>query len=127
LSEAKLKEGVFVSPDTRKLTFEEDFLLTMTEVEREAWIAFKSIITKFLRNNKDPDYVTTAANMLEKFKVLGCLMSLKIHIFIRTWIIFPEYLGALSEEQGERFHQDIKEMERRYQGLWNVNMVGDYC
>jgi hypothetical protein len=39
---------------------------------------------------------------------------------------FPENLGALSEEQGERFHQDIKKMERRYQGRWNVNMMGDY-
>jgi hypothetical protein len=33
----------------------------------------------------------------------------------------------VSEEQGERFHQDIKEMERTYQGRWNVNMMGDYC
>jgi hypothetical protein len=40
---------------------------------------------------------------------------------------FPENLGAVSEEQEERFHQDIKEMERRYQGRWNVNMMGDYC
>jgi hypothetical protein len=39
---------------------------------------------------------------------------------------FPENLGAVSEEQGERFHQDIKEMERRDQGRWNVNMMGDY-
>jgi hypothetical protein len=39
---------------------------------------------------------------------------------------FRENLGAVSEEQGERFHQDIKEMERRYQGRWNVNMMGDY-
>jgi hypothetical protein len=37
LLEAKLK-GVFVGPDIRKLTFDEDFLLTMTEVERQAWI-----------------------------------------------------------------------------------------
>jgi hypothetical protein len=29
----------------------------------------------------------------------------------------------VSEEQGERFHQDIKEMEWRYQGRWNVNMI----
>jgi hypothetical protein len=48
LSEAKLKEGVFVGPDIRKLMFDEDFLLMMTEVEREAWIAFKSVVTKFL-------------------------------------------------------------------------------
>jgi hypothetical protein len=75
--EGQTKEGVFVGPDIRKLTFDEDFLLTMTEVEREAWIAFKSVITKFLGSNKDPQYVTIVANMLEKFKVLGCLMSLK--------------------------------------------------
>jgi hypothetical protein len=80
LWEAKLKEGVFIGPDIRKQMFEEDFLLTMTEVEREAWIAFKSAVTKFLRNNKDPDCITIVANMLEKFKVLGCLMSLKIHL-----------------------------------------------
>jgi hypothetical protein len=79
LSEAKLKEGVFVGPDKRKLMFDEDFLLTMTEVERQAWIAFKSVVTKFLGNKKDPDYVNIVANMLGKFKVLGCLMSLKIH------------------------------------------------
>ena len=33
----------------------------------------------------------------------------------------------MSEEQGERFHQDIKTMEKRYQGRWNVNMKVDYC
>jgi hypothetical protein len=57
--------------------FDEDFLLTMTEIERESWIAFKSVVTKFLGNNKDPDSVTIVANMLEKCEVLRCLMSLK--------------------------------------------------
>jgi hypothetical protein len=85
--EAKLNEGIFVGPDIRKLMFEEDFLLTMAEVEREAYIAFKSVVTKFLGNNKDPDYVTIVANMLEKFKVLGCLMSLKIH-FLNLHLYF---------------------------------------
>jgi hypothetical protein len=37
--------------------------------------------------------------------------------------IFPENLGAVSEEQGGRFHQDIKKMERRYQDRWHVNML----
>jgi hypothetical protein len=40
---------------------------------------------------------------------------------------FPENVGAVSEEQGERYYQDIREMERRYQGRWNVNTMGDYC
>jgi hypothetical protein len=40
---------------------------------------------------------------------------------------FPENLGTVSEEQRKTFHQDIKEMETRYQGRWNANMMGDYC
>ncbi|GBL84400.1 hypothetical protein AVEN_117167-1 [Araneus ventricosus] len=32
-----------------------------------------------------------------------------------------------SEEQGERFHQDVRDIERRYQGRWDVNMLADYC
>jgi hypothetical protein len=81
LSEAKLKEGIFIGPDIIKLMFGEGCLLTMTEVERQAWRAFRSVVTKFLENNKDPDYITTVANILEKFKVLGFLISLKIHFF----------------------------------------------
>jgi hypothetical protein len=65
-----------------------------------------------LGNSKVPDYVTFAANMLEKFKVLGCLMSLKIHFLNLHLDFLPENLGAVSEKQGERFYQDIKEMER---------------
>jgi hypothetical protein len=96
LSEAKLKSDVLVGPDIRKLTFGENFLLTMTKVEREAWIAFQTVVTKLLGNNKDPDYVTIFAYMLEKFKVLGCLMGLKINFLNSHSDIFPENIGAVS-------------------------------
>jgi hypothetical protein len=65
--------------------------------------------------------------MLETFIALGCAMSLKVHFLNAHLDYFPENLGAVSEEQGERFHQDIKEMQTRYQGRWNVNMMRDYC
>jgi hypothetical protein len=48
--------------------------------------------------------------MLENYKVLGCKMSLKLHFLFSHFDQFPENLGAVSEEKGERFHQDIKEM-----------------
>jgi hypothetical protein len=38
---------------------------------------------------------------------------------------FPEYLGDLSEEKGETFYQDVKEMEGRYLGRWDVSMMAD--
>jgi hypothetical protein len=41
LSEAKLKEGIFVGPDIRKLISGGMFETTMSIVEREAWIALK--------------------------------------------------------------------------------------
>jgi hypothetical protein len=71
----------------KKVMFEEDSHLTMTEVEREAWMAFKGVVIKFLGNNKDPDYVTIVANTLETFKVLGRLISLKIH-FLNSHLDF---------------------------------------
>jgi hypothetical protein len=54
-------------------------------------------------------------------------MSLKLHFLHFHLDYCPENLGDLSEEQGERFHQDVKEMERRYQGQWDVFMMADYC
>jgi hypothetical protein len=87
----------------------------------------QNVVTKFLGNTADPHYVTIVANMPEKLKVLGCLMSLKIHFLKSHSDSFPKNLGAVSEEQGERFHQNVKEMERIDQGRWNINMVGDYC
>jgi len=39
----------------------------------------------------------------------------------------PENCGAVNDENGERFHQDIFSMEKRYQGKWNWAMLADYC
>jgi hypothetical protein len=50
-------------------------------------------------------------------------MSLKLHFLHFHLDYFPENLGDLSEEQGEGFHQDVKEMERRYQGRWDVSTM----
>ena len=54
-------------------------------------------------------------------------MSLKVHFLDSNLDSFPENLGDYSEEQGERFHQDIAEMEKQYQGRWDIHMMADYC
>jgi hypothetical protein len=84
-------------------------------------------VKKFLGNIKDPLYKEIVINMLDKFKLLGCNMSLKFHFLASHLDHFPPNLGAVSEEQGERFHQDLKDVERRYQGRWDVNVMADYC
>lgn len=127
LSEAKLKEGVFTGPDIRKLLTDPLFLETMGDKEKEAWDSFKNVVHKFLGNTKDPDYKTIVQRMLAAYEAQGCNMSLKVHFLHSHIDYFPENLGAYSEEQGERFHQDVRDFERRYQGKWDVNMLADYC
>ncbi|GBM69221.1 hypothetical protein AVEN_210442-1 [Araneus ventricosus] len=112
LSEAKLKEDVFVGPDIKKMMKDEKFETKMETNERKAWESFKLVITSFLGNKKDPNYKSIVEEMIKNFKILGCSMSLKIHFLNSHLDYFPENLGAVSEEQGERFRQDIKEMER---------------
>jgi hypothetical protein len=80
-----------------------------------------------LGNYRDQNYKNIINHMLDKFKELGCNMSLKVHLLDPHLDYFPASLGVISEEQGERFHHDIKEMERRYQGRWNMSMMADYC
>ncbi|CAN2389181.1 hypothetical protein PRIEUP_LOCUS18277 [Pristimantis euphronides] len=52
LSEAKLKEGVFVGPDIRRLLADKEFVNTMTDPQKEGWIAFKEVVEKFLGNQR---------------------------------------------------------------------------
>ncbi|GBN29054.1 hypothetical protein AVEN_248078-1 [Araneus ventricosus] len=125
LCEARLKQGVFVRPDIRKMMKDENFETKMETNERKAWESFKLVITSFLGNKKDPNYKSMVEGMITNFKILG--WSLKVHFLNSHLDYFPENLGEVSEEQGERFHQDIKEMKRRYQGKWNLGMIADYC
>ena len=127
ISEAKLKEAVFVGPDIRKLMLDKNFVAIMTYGEKEAWTAFRDVISKFLRNTKDAEHKNIVQNMLQKFEKFGCLMNLKLHFLKSHLDFFPANLGAVSDELGERFHQDNRVMERRYQGRCNVSMIGDYC
>jgi len=55
-------------------------------------------------------------------------MSLKTHFLHSHFdFFFPANCQALSDENGERFHQDISLMEKRYEGKWNCAMLADYC
>ena len=99
----------------------------MTDVEKTAWEAFVSVVRNFLGNKKSEDYKQLVQSMIESFQVLGCNMSIKMHFLNSHLEQFPANLGDVSDEQGERFHQDIKTMEERYQGRWDIHMVADYC
>ena len=54
-------------------------------------------------------------------------MSIKLHFLHGHLARFPQNLSDVSDEQGERFHQDISYMEVCYQRRWNATVLADYC
>lgn len=122
-----MEAGIFDGPQIRELLKDAKFEDSLESNEIKAWHAFKSIIQNFLGNHRSPDYERIVDELLQSFKALGARMSIKMHFLSSHLDYFPDNCGDLSEEQGERFHQDIRVMEERYQGRWDVNMLADYC
>lgn len=127
LSDAKIREGVFAGPDIRKLMKCKEFISKMKPDEKKAWQSFRMVIENFLGNNKSTNYKFLVQDLLKNLKQLNIKMTYKIHFLHAHLDKFPVNLGDFSEEQGERFHQDIKVIETRYSGAWNVNMMADFC
>ena len=107
LTDAKIKAGIFAVPQIRELMKTTQFEDVMTNVEKNAWISFKKVVKGLLGNEKSSDYDELVNNMLKIFQGLGCNMSTKVHYLHSHLDWFPENFGDVSEEQGERFHQDI--------------------
>ena len=49
--------------------------------------------------------------LMHNFQALGARMSAKRHFLNSHLDYLPENCGDYNEEQGERFHQDIRMME----------------
>ena len=85
------------------------------------------VVKVFLGNRRAQNYEELVNNRLQSYQKLGCNMSLKIH-FVHSHLDFSqENYGAVGDEHGERCHQDIFSMEKRYEGEWYCAMFADYC
>lgn len=127
MTAAKIEKGVFTGPQIRKLFADPVFSNVLNEVERNAWFAFRNVAQEFLGNYKSPIYKEMVKNLLDCYEKMGCRMNVKLHFLKNHLDFFPNNLGALSEEQGERFHQELKDYESRYVGKCSIGVLADYC
>ena len=128
LSAAKLKEGIFVGTQIREIQKCIAFDELPTSKELRAWEAFKSVCSSFPGNKRVANYKTCIKRFLRTYyEHMGCRMSLKIHFLHSHLNFFPQNLGAVSGENGERLHQDIMKMEANYRGNWSPSIMGDFC
>jgi len=128
VSDAKIKEDIFIGPQIRELMQDKQFDEDLNETERNALLSFKGICKDFLGNHKAANYKDVVQDLLTSYKAMGCNMSPKIH-FLESHLdfFFPENLGEVNDEHGERFHQDILVKKKRYQGEWTSSVLADYC
>jgi len=127
LSEAKLKDGIFIGPQIQDLIKDKYFDSLFQGNEEAAWDSFKLVVKGFLGNRRAQNYEELINNLLQSYQKLGCNMALKIHFLHLHLDFFPENYGAVSDEHREHFHQDISSMEKRYQGKWKCAMLANYC
>ena len=65
ISEAKVKGGIFVGPQIRRMLASEDLEEQMSDLKRNAWQAFKMIVKGFHGNHRRDDYAMMVSNLIE--------------------------------------------------------------
>lgn len=126
-SAAKRQAGQFNGPEIRTLLKNtSDFVKCLNEKEKRAWLAFKSVAENFLGKQRAANYQDLCKELVSAYEAMGCNASLKVHVIQSHLDRFPPNCSDFSDEMGERFHQEIKLYERRYQGRFDVAMLSDY-
>ncbi|GBL85478.1 hypothetical protein AVEN_34649-1 [Araneus ventricosus] len=97
LSEAKIEEGIFVSPQIRQLFNDSTFMKSLSRKGKRAWLAFKNVCVNFL-GNKNSDYVAHVEELLSAYKPMRWNMSLKVHFLHsqRCTVNLPNFLVRAS-------------------------------
>ena len=79
-----------------------------------------------LRKSQSSELSGCCAGPVDFVKSYGMQYESENPLFGDPLEIFPRK-SRRSDEHGERFHQDILAMEKRYQGKWTSSMLTDYC
>lgn len=128
LSDAKHKAGVYNGPQIRTLfAHQKQLSNVLTDKEYHAFFCLMEVCNKFLGNKKDSDSEILIQNMMNAYEILNISITIKMHTLICHLQLFRENCGRFSDQQGERFHQDIKGIEKDYGGKDMSQGLGRYC
>lgn len=123
---SKIQNGIFDGPEIRRLfNNSESFIKSLSRNQKQAFESFKDICLNFLGKNWTENYKEIAKNLVLNYEKINCTMSYKLHIIDAHLDSFPPNCSHFSDEMGERFHQDFKNIEKRYQGRFNKQMLSD--
>ena len=98
----------------------------LNKAELSVWQSLKSVVTNFLGNHQNAGYEKKIEDLL-KFPPTRDMNVSETALSAVSLGQLTKELWRFSEEQGERFHQDIHIMEEGYQEWWGVNFLADSC
>src|SRR6218665_519626 len=76
-SEAKVKAGIFVGPQIKKIIECDEFANLLNRMENTAWNRFVAVVLGFLGNHKAENYVQLVQTLIKNYATMECRMSLK--------------------------------------------------
>ena len=97
LSEAKVKAGIIVGPQIKKIIECDEFAKLLNRKQKKASNRFVAVFHGFLGNYKAENYVQLVQALIKNYTKMGCRMSLKVHILDAHLEKFKENMGAYSE------------------------------
>ena len=128
ISDAKIKKEVFIGRQITEVTEGVKSEDQLCEEEISSMEIIKKCHYHFWgANHKAVNYSDMVADLVQLYKVAACNMSSKVRFSDPSLDFFPENLWTVSDEQGQRFHQDISTMEKLGQGKWGPSMFAEYC
>ena len=77
-----------MGPQKSRMLASEELEEQMSDLERNAWQAFRIIVKGFLGNRRRDDYAMVVSNWIKSYEKLGCRISLKLH-FLALSLGFP--------------------------------------
>jgi hypothetical protein len=87
ISEAKIKEGIFIGYQVKQLFQDPNFRNRLNSAEQRAWEVFENVCSNFSENKISENYVEIVEELLSSYCALGCNMSLKLH-FLQSHLDF---------------------------------------
>ena len=88
LSDAKLKEGIFIGPQICEIINDDLYEHLLMETEKSAWLTFKVVCPNVLGNVKAENYWGLVENLLNAYQTRGVICHWRFILYIPTWVSF---------------------------------------
>lgn len=125
----KKTADVFTGPEISKICHNTEFVSVLNRTEKRAFLAFKNVSTYVLSSAQHSTLTKEEIvdEFFEAYKIMGCNFTYKMHLLRSHLDLFPDNIDTISDQHGEKLHQDMKPKEEHFAGQPVINMLARYC